>query len=400
MERRGTNVDHLLAKPPGPTAVSDEAVAAARGAFADWLRAHRETRGISLDEVARVTKIQIRTLERLEDARFDELPADVFVRGFLRNYARVVGIPADEALGRYDDCGVSPGPAADAARAARAMLETVSAMAPSTVSRLRRAPEGTPPAGTQPRILRSPTVELAAGSLRMPTSIEPGEQLPVVVPEPVVDVAPVIEAGATIEISAPVVEAISSDEEPKPKKARRRRGGKGRSRAKKVIEAIADEPLAELAPLLEPEVDEVEITVIAAEPSGAIEVIEAPAVSAPVPAPVVVIPPSSFRARLSARGVAVTPIPTLSIDDDDPESAERLREARADHEKSEKRSFLPQALLDASRGGRQGGLTLAVIILLIVATLTLSYLMRRPSAGGEGITLAPTSSQPVASVSV
>ena len=37
------------------------------------------------------------------------------------------------------------------------------------------------------------------------------------------------------------------------------------------------------------------------------------------------------------------------------------------------------------------GLTLAVIILLIVATLTLSYLMRRPSSTGEGITqLAPT----------
>src|SRR5690242_292370 len=114
MERRGTNVDHLLAKasePNGKDAMG-EAVAAARGAFADWLRAYREARGISLDEVARVTKIQIRTLERLEDARFDELPADVFVRGFLRNYARVVGIPADEALGRYDDCGVSPGPAA------------------------------------------------------------------------------------------------------------------------------------------------------------------------------------------------------------------------------------------------------------------------------------------------
>ena len=39
------------------------------------------------------------------------------------------------------------------------------------------------------------------------------------------------------------------------------------------------------------------------------------------------------------------------------------------------------------RTARQGGLTLAVIILLIAATLTLSYLMRRPSSSGDGVTL-------------
>ena len=38
------------------------------------------------------------------------------------------------------------------------------------------------------------------------------------------------------------------------------------------------------------------------------------------------------------------------------------------------------------RSARQGGLTLAVILLLIAATLTLSYLMRRPSASGDGMT--------------
>ncbi len=43
--------------------------------------------------------------------------------------------------------------------------------------------------------------------------------------------------------------------------------------------------------------------------------------------------------------------------------------------------------LRVHRSARQGGLTLAVIILLIAATLTLSYLMRRPSASGDGVTL-------------
>ena len=51
-------------------------------------------------------------------------------------------------------------------------------------------------------------------------------------------------------------------------------------------------------------------------------------------------------------------------------------------------SFLPPILLDRDdRSGRQGGLTLAVIILLIAATLTLSYLMRRPNVSGSGVTM-------------
>ena len=48
------------------------------------------------------------------------------------------------------------------------------------------------------------------------------------------------------------------------------------------------------------------------------------------------------------------------------------------------------------RVGRQGGLTLAVIILLIAATLTLSYLMRRPSASGDGMTQREAPTQPIA----
>ena len=57
-------------------------------------------------------------------------------------------------------------------------------------------------------------------------------------------------------------------------------------------------------------------------------------------------------------------------------------------------SFLPPILLDRDdKSTRQGGLTLAVIILLIAATLTLSYLMRRPSLSGDGVTLRDSVSQ-------
>jgi hypothetical protein len=80
-------------------------------------------------------------------------------------------------------------------------------------------------------------------------------------------------------------------------------------------------------------------------------------------------------------------VPTMVIDDADPDSAERELEERAAHKEPARRSFLPPILLDREdRSARQGGLTLAVIILLIAATLTLSYLMRRPSSTGDGVT--------------
>lgn len=66
-----------------------------------YLRRERELRGLSLEEVADTTRIPLRSLEQLEAGDYAELPGDTFVRGFLRAYARAVGLSADEALARY-----------------------------------------------------------------------------------------------------------------------------------------------------------------------------------------------------------------------------------------------------------------------------------------------------------
>jgi cytoskeletal protein RodZ len=66
-----------------------------------WLRRERELRNIDLVEVADRTKIPLQQLERLEDDRFAELPGEVFVKGYLRAYARAVGLSGEEALGRF-----------------------------------------------------------------------------------------------------------------------------------------------------------------------------------------------------------------------------------------------------------------------------------------------------------
>lgn len=66
--------------------------------FGPWLRRQREMREIDLREIADASKISLRYLQAFEENRFDELPADVFAKGFLRHYARFVGIDPEEAV--------------------------------------------------------------------------------------------------------------------------------------------------------------------------------------------------------------------------------------------------------------------------------------------------------------
>jgi cytoskeletal protein RodZ len=66
-----------------------------------YLRRHREKKQMSVEEVARSTRVPMDSVTRIEADQFDELPGEVFVRGFLKSYARAVGLPADEVLARY-----------------------------------------------------------------------------------------------------------------------------------------------------------------------------------------------------------------------------------------------------------------------------------------------------------
>ncbi len=71
------------------------------GSFGHWLRRQRELREISLRDIAERTKISLRYLEAMEDDRFDLLPAPVFAKGFLREYARYVGLSPDEVVNHW-----------------------------------------------------------------------------------------------------------------------------------------------------------------------------------------------------------------------------------------------------------------------------------------------------------
>ncbi len=81
------------------------------GAFGDRLRREREMRGITLDEITESTKISRRHLEALEGEHFDQLPGGVFNKGFVRAYARFLGIDEDQAVADYSTaCHEQPEP--------------------------------------------------------------------------------------------------------------------------------------------------------------------------------------------------------------------------------------------------------------------------------------------------
>ena len=70
--------------------------------FGSVLREARERRAISLADVARKTKLSRASLELLEEGRLEDLPPDVFVRGFIRSYARSVGLRESEPLDLFE----------------------------------------------------------------------------------------------------------------------------------------------------------------------------------------------------------------------------------------------------------------------------------------------------------
>ena len=71
------------------------------GSFGEKLRKQREHRGLSLDAISTTTKISTRMLRAIEDEHFDQLPGGVFNKGFVRAYARHVGLDEEEAITDY-----------------------------------------------------------------------------------------------------------------------------------------------------------------------------------------------------------------------------------------------------------------------------------------------------------
>ena len=67
------------------------------------LRRERELRHMSIEEIAQTTRIPLRLLRLLEDDQFDELPGDVFARGYIKSYARTLGLESKQLIRKLDE---------------------------------------------------------------------------------------------------------------------------------------------------------------------------------------------------------------------------------------------------------------------------------------------------------
>lgn len=65
------------------------------------LKRTREVREIELEEVSKKTKISVRFLQAIEEGRWNILPGDVFIKGFIRAYAQYLGLNPEEVVEKY-----------------------------------------------------------------------------------------------------------------------------------------------------------------------------------------------------------------------------------------------------------------------------------------------------------
>jgi cytoskeletal protein RodZ len=103
------------------------------------LRAAREKRNLTASQVAAATRMKVQTVEALEAEDFGQIPAPIYVKGFLRTYAEYVGLDAKALVDEYLRRGSGP------------LSEPVAAPEPAPV-----APVAPPPKPPKPVVTAAP----------------------------------------------------------------------------------------------------------------------------------------------------------------------------------------------------------------------------------------------------
>ena len=74
----------------------------------EQLRTAREAAGMSVHEIATHLRLDSRVILALEADDYEKLPAPIFTRGYLRGYARLLGLPPEPVLQAFEQSDVSP----------------------------------------------------------------------------------------------------------------------------------------------------------------------------------------------------------------------------------------------------------------------------------------------------
>jgi len=71
----------------------------------ELLQKAREARGLTLDEAAARTRILPQYLKAVEDNNYAKLPDEVFTKGFVRSYARILALDEASVIRQFDESG-------------------------------------------------------------------------------------------------------------------------------------------------------------------------------------------------------------------------------------------------------------------------------------------------------
>ena len=82
---------------------TDESEGYGRTGLGALLRSERRKRGLSLSQVSEMTRLRPYILEALEEEDWGQLPAPVFVKGFIRSYARALGLQEGKAVSLFPE---------------------------------------------------------------------------------------------------------------------------------------------------------------------------------------------------------------------------------------------------------------------------------------------------------
>ena len=68
----------------------------------------RESRGISLEQINKDTKIRIKYLEAIESGELSKIPGgEVYIKGFLSSYGEAIGLDSDQIIQQYKNIAQS-----------------------------------------------------------------------------------------------------------------------------------------------------------------------------------------------------------------------------------------------------------------------------------------------------
>ena len=70
--------------------------------FGKYLRRERESKKISLREVAKNTRVREHLLKAIEEDRYEVLPPPTYIKGFLLSYAKYIGLDPHDVMLRYE----------------------------------------------------------------------------------------------------------------------------------------------------------------------------------------------------------------------------------------------------------------------------------------------------------